>query len=59
MALMAWTFFIGQAVAGQDSNFSDSSTAIKTEHRFLANQLIQQTEARFGLDTGKTGMSII
>jgi hypothetical protein len=57
MALMASILFIGQAMAGQDNNFSDNSTAIKKEHQFLANQLIQQSEGRVRIKThGKTGI---
>jgi Zn-dependent metalloprotease len=56
IVLMAWTFLIGQATAAQDDNFSDSSTAIKTEHRFLANQLIQQTGGKVRIKIhSKTG----
>jgi len=56
IVLMAWTFLTGQAIAGQDNNFSDNSTTIKTEHRFLANQLIQQTGGKVRIKThGKTG----
>jgi Zn-dependent metalloprotease/uncharacterized protein Usg len=56
IVLTIWTFLIGQAIAAQENNLSDNSTAIKSEHQFLANQLIQQTAGKVRIKThSKTG----
>jgi Zn-dependent metalloprotease len=56
IALITWSFLMGQVMAGEDSDASDTSLSIQEEHRTLIDQLSRLTATQVKIKTDhKTG----